>query len=89
MSNLIPVNALRRHVAPFHDRLAQAAATVLDSGHFVVGAQLMSFEQGFQGYCRVDACVGVANGTDALELGLKAVGTEPGCQVAVVANAAM
>jgi dTDP-4-amino-4,6-dideoxygalactose transaminase len=48
---------------------------------------LTEFEQAFADYCGVHACIGVANGTDALELALRGLGVVPGDRVALVANA--
>ncbi|RZA22320.1 MAG: DegT/DnrJ/EryC1/StrS family aminotransferase [Lysobacteraceae bacterium] len=85
----IPVNSLQRHIQPMADRLAAAARGVIDSGHFVLGPHVQRFEQAFAAYCGVGHVVGVGNGTDALELSLRALGVGPGDRVAVVANAAM
>lgn len=85
----IPLNSLSRHISPFQDELAFLAAQVIKSGHFVIGPHLAHFEQAFAQYCGVSDCVGVANGTDALELGLKSLGVTHQDKVAVVANAAM
>lgn len=89
MTAAVPVNSLLRHVEPLADRLAQAAGQVIRSGYFVMGPHLREFEQSFAAYCGVAHCVGVANGTDALEIGLKALAIGPGDRVALVANAAM
>ena len=85
----IPINSLARHIAPLQPALESVAAQVIRSGHYVLGAQVAAFERAFAEYCGVAHCIGVANGTDALELSLRAVGVEPGDRVAVVANAAM
>lgn len=85
----IPLNSLSRHISPFQEELASLAAQVVKSGHFVIGPHLARFEQAFAQYCGVSDCVGVANGTDALELGLKSLGITHQDKVAVVANAAM
>lgn len=85
----IPVNSLQRHIAPLAERLAAASRQVIDSGHFVLGPHVQAFEQAFAAYCGVGHVVGVGNGTDALELSLRALGIEQGDRVAVVANAAM
>lgn len=85
----IPVNSLLRHVSPLAHRLAKVSEEVIRSGYFVLGSHLKQFEEAFAAYCGATHCVGVANGTDALELGLKALGVGPGDHVAVVANAAM
>lgn len=85
----IPVNSLPRHIAPFEDRLGAVAAEVIRSGYYVLGAGVRDFEQAFATYCGAGHAVGVANGTDALELSLKALGAGPGDRVVVCANAAM
>jgi len=55
-----------------HDRLRDqldvAWKTVLSSGRFVGGPEVAAFEAEFAEYCGVAGCVGVGNGTDALEL---------------------
>jgi dTDP-4-amino-4,6-dideoxygalactose transaminase len=66
-----------------------AAQSVIDSGHFVLGPWVDRFERSFAAYCGVSQCVGVGNGTDALELGLRALGVQTGERVVVAANAAM
>lgn len=85
----IPVNALDRHVAPLADALADAAAAVVRSGYYVLGPEVRAFEEEFAAWCGVEECIGVANGTDALELGLRGLGIEAGNSVALAANAAM
>lgn len=85
----IPVNSLARHIAPFSDALAQCAIEVIDSGYYVLGPGVSAFEQAFAKYCGAAHCIGVGNGTDALELALRALEVGSGDRVAVVANAAM
>lgn len=85
----IPINSLLRHVQPIQHILEAVTAQVIRSGHFVLGPGVCEFEQAFATYCGVPHCIGVANGTDALELSLKAVGVEAGHRVVVAANAAM
>jgi len=89
MSPTIPLNSLLRHIEPLQDELVAISDRVIRSGYYVLGPHVEAFENQFARYCSVDHCVGVANGTDALELSLRAVGVEAGDRVAVVANAAM
>lgn len=89
MSGMIPVNSLIRHIEPLADRLHKVAEDVIRSGYFVLGPNLKAFEDAFAQWCGASHCVGVANGTDALELSLKVLGVSQGDRVAVVANAAM
>jgi dTDP-3-amino-2,3,6-trideoxy-4-keto-D-glucose/dTDP-3-amino-3,4,6-trideoxy-alpha-D-glucose/dTDP-2,6-dideoxy-D-kanosamine transaminase len=67
--------------------LRQAADRVLASRRYVLGAEVAAFEREFATYCGVSECIGVANGTDALELALRACGVGRGQRVATVANA--
>ena len=48
---------------------------MLDHGRFVGGPEVEQFEASFAAYCETTACIGVANGTDALELILVASGS--------------
>lgn len=66
-----------------------AIERVLERGWFIQGVELQAFEASFAGYCGTRECIGVANGTDALELALRAAGVATGDEVATVANAGM
>ena len=63
-----------------------AVHRVLQSGQYILGPETEAFEKEFAAYLGVGACVGVANGTDALELALRAAGIGPGDKVLTVAN---
>jgi dTDP-4-amino-4,6-dideoxygalactose transaminase len=56
------------------------------SGKFIGGPAVTSFEQEWAAYCGAEYAVGVANGTDALELSLTALGIGPGDEVVVPTN---
>jgi dTDP-4-amino-4,6-dideoxygalactose transaminase len=60
--------------------------TVLDHGHFVGGPEVERFEREFAMYCGAEACIGVANGTDALELILRGLGIGIGDEVIIPTN---
>src|ERR671923_1421845 len=68
-------------LAPYHDRLTEALDRVARSGRYVLGPEVEAFEEEFARYLGVRHCVGVANGTDALTIALKAVGVGPGDDV--------
>ena len=53
---------------------------------FVGGPEVAAFEQEYAAFSGVPHCVGVANGTDALELAFRAVGVGPGAEVVLPAN---
>ncbi|PTY05897.1 erythromycin biosynthesis sensory transduction protein eryC1 [Opitutaceae bacterium EW11] len=59
---------------------------VLASGHYILGPEVEAFEKEFARYCGVADCISVANGTEAIEIALRALGLEPGVRVATVAN---
>ncbi|MBC3303291.1 DegT/DnrJ/EryC1/StrS family aminotransferase [Pseudomonas sp. SWRI18] len=54
------------------DELLEACARVIDSGWYIAGSELISFEKAFAEYCGTKYCIGVANGLDALSLTLRA-----------------
>jgi dTDP-4-amino-4,6-dideoxygalactose transaminase len=85
----IPVNDLKRHDAPLAGQLAAAVNRVLSSGWYILGPEVEAFEEEFARYCGAAHAIGVGNGTDALELALRALGIGPVAEVATVANAGM
>jgi len=67
------------------DDLFTKFAELVESGQFVNGPQVASFEEAFAAWCGVPHCVGTASGLDALRLGLLAAGLEPGDEVVLPA----
>lgn len=86
---MLQINNLTARIARFEAPIQQALARVTASGWLVLGPEVRQFEQAFAAYTGASHCVGVANGTDALELALRALGVAPGQRVATVANAGM
>jgi len=72
-----------RPIAPLRDELRAAIDRVLDSGTFVLGPEVRAFEAEFASYLGVEHAIGVANGTDALTIALRAMGVGPGDDVVV------
>jgi dTDP-3-amino-3,4,6-trideoxy-alpha-D-glucose transaminase len=60
-----------------------AMARVVDSASFILGPEVSLFEEEFAAYCGAGHAVGVANGTDALTIALRALGVGPGDEVIV------
>ena len=58
-------------------------AAILDSGVYVLGPEVKAFEAEFASYIGAREAIGVANGTDALVLALRALGVGPGDEVIV------
>jgi dTDP-3-amino-2,3,6-trideoxy-4-keto-D-glucose/dTDP-3-amino-3,4,6-trideoxy-alpha-D-glucose/dTDP-2,6-dideoxy-D-kanosamine transaminase len=83
------INNLSAHLASQRVLVDKAIKRVLDRGWFVLGPELENFEKCFASYNKVAHCIGVANGTDAIELVLRALGVKAGDQVASAANAGM
>jgi dTDP-4-amino-4,6-dideoxygalactose transaminase len=83
----VALNDLLRQTTALHSELAAAMNRVLASGWYILGRECAAFESEFAAYCGVAHCISVANGTDALELALRALGIGPGDAVATVANA--
>jgi dTDP-3-amino-3,4,6-trideoxy-alpha-D-glucose transaminase len=77
---------LARAVARQRDELDAAVARVLDSGCFVLGAEVRAFEHAFAAVCGVPHAVGVGSGTNAIEVALRAVGVGRGDEVITQAN---
>ena len=71
---------------PVRADFLEAVADLVESGAFVNGPAVGSFEGAFAAYCRTADAVGVASGLDALRLALLAAGIEPGDEVIVPAQ---
>jgi dTDP-4-amino-4,6-dideoxygalactose transaminase len=56
---------------------------VLDSQRYILGPEVEAFESEFAAYCGAENAVGVANGTDAITIALRAMGVGPGDEVVV------
>ena len=83
----VPFNDTRRRFANSRQVLLNDWERLLEQGMFIGGPAVASFEQAFAAYCNVAHCIGVGNGTDALEIMLRAVGIGGGDEVILVANA--
>src|SRR5258705_7493176 len=81
------MNDLAAHNASLAAELSAAVMRVLDSGWYILGKEVKAFEAAFADFCGVPHAIGVANGTDALELALAGVGAGRDDRVALVANA--
>lgn len=73
-----------------HEQIAEEVAAgferVLAEGSYILGPAVDAFERAFAAYSGVPHAVGVGNGTDAIELALRAAGLRPGGEVIVPAN---
>ena len=84
----VPFNVLAPGVQAIRGELDAAIGRVLDSGWFLMGPELQAFEREFAEYHGAEQeAVGLGSGTDALRIGLLALGVQPGDEVLVTANA--
>ena len=81
------INDLSGKVAKFNNTINKAISRVLDRSCFVFGTEVAAFEKSYSEYIGVSFCRTLANGTDAIELGLRALGVKQSDMVATVANA--
>jgi dTDP-4-amino-4,6-dideoxygalactose transaminase len=86
MSGNIPLVDLAAQHAQVADEVADGWARVLAKTAFVGGPQVAEFEAAYARYLGVAHCVGVGNGTDAIELALRALGIGTGDECVVPAN---
>ena len=86
MKAKIPFLDLAAMHAELAKELDEAWWCVRKSGKFVGGEFVDRFEESWAAYCGAKYCVGVSDGTSALELALRALGTCPGDEVIVPAN---
>lgn len=70
----------------FFEDYKKSFSKTLESGWFILGNNVKSFEKEYAAYCGSDFCVGVANGLDALTLALKVYDFEKGSEVIVPSN---
>lgn len=80
-------NDLSVKLTKHESEISACISRVVNSGWLVLGPEVERFERSFADYQSSKHCIGVANGTDALELALRAVGVSVGSKVATVANA--
>lgn len=71
---------------PFFEEYEKAFKEILESGWYILGNKVQTFENEFSSYCNSKHCVGVANGLDALILALRAFDFEKGTEVIVPSN---
>ena len=85
MSAKLPLFVRESALEPLKPEIKQRVAAVIDRGAYIQGEEVASFEREFASYLGRKHCVGVANGTDALMIGLISMGIKPGDEVIVPA----
>jgi dTDP-4-amino-4,6-dideoxygalactose transaminase len=79
----VPLFATRPAVEPLLPAIAERQRAVLESGRYILGPEVEGFESEFAAFVGRRHCIGVANGTDALTIALRALGVRPGDEVIV------
>lgn len=82
----VPFLDLAAQQAEIADEVLPVWRAQFTSAAFVGGPEVAAFEKEYAAYIGVQHCVGVANGTDAVELALRAVGVGPGDEVIIPVN---
>ena len=82
----IPFLSLKQINQPFEAAFEASFQTFLENGWYILGNQLTKFEQEYADFNKVEHCIGVANGLDALVLCLKALDIGIGDEVIVPSN---
>ena len=79
----VPLFDTKTPLAPLRDELRAAIDRVVEGGRFILGPEVEAFETDFARYLNVGHAVGVANGTEAITIALRALGVGPGDEVVV------
>jgi dTDP-4-amino-4,6-dideoxygalactose transaminase len=79
----VPLFDTQTPLQPLRKRLQERLLAVADSGRFILGPEVAAFEREFAAYLGAPHAIGVANGTDAIVLVLRALGIGPGDDVVV------
>ncbi len=88
-SSFIPFANPHAAYAQRKTEILDAVKRVFDSGQYILGQEMEAFENSFAAWLGLGYVVGCANGTDAIELGLRALGIRPGKAVFTVSQTAV
>ena len=83
-ANRIPMVDLKRQYQSIKGPIDRAVRSVIESGYYMGGPEVQAFEEEWARYCGTAHCVALANGTDALNLTLRALDVGPGDEVVTV-----
>ena len=78
---MILLNDFKAEPQPLRDAMLAAVSRVFESGWYVLGKEVEAFELEWAAVCGVSRAVGVANGTDAIELAIRSLDIGPGDEV--------
>jgi dTDP-4-amino-4,6-dideoxygalactose transaminase len=81
----VPFNDLSRIHEPFQVRFAEATLSISRNSGFVLGEEVLRFERSYAALEEADFCIGIDNGTNSIELMLRAAGISNGDEVITTA----
>ncbi|NLF38896.1 DegT/DnrJ/EryC1/StrS family aminotransferase [bacterium] len=87
--NAVPSFDMKRQHEAIRAELDEALRRVVDSGWYILGPEVEAFEREFAAYVGTAHCIGVASGTDALTLAVRAAGVGAGDEVITVSHTAV
>ena len=77
---------LHKQYESVKEEIDEAISSVIRDSAFIGGKYVVEFEKEFATYQEADYCIGVGNGTDALEIAIEALGLPNGSEIIVPAN---
>ena len=77
---------LSKNIEPIKEEIAEASHKVINNCNFIMGTELKEFENNFAKYNHSKFCLGVGNGTDALEIAIKSLNLEEGSEIITQSN---
>tara|TARA_B100000674_G_C37976124_1_gene979443 strand:- start:2131 stop:3246 length:1116 start_codon:yes stop_codon:yes gene_type:complete len=86
MNDIIPFLNLKSSYKQIKEEIDQSIHRVLESGNYILGDEVIKFEEDWASYCETRYAVGVGNGLDALRIALLAIDIKPGDEVIVPAH---
>lgn len=87
--NFIPVASPAAQFRSCQTQILEAIKRVLSSDSYILGAEVRGFEKEFADFLGAQFCIGLASGTDAIAIALRAVGVSPGDEVITVSHSAV
>jgi len=79
----VPLLDLKRQYASIKKEVDESIAKVVSHAQFILGPEVKTFEENVASYCKTKFAIGVASGTDALLISLRACGVGPGDEVII------
>ena len=83
---MIEYENLKNSNASFLAEIKNRVNSILDSGWYILGDEVIEFEAQFSKYCQSNYCIGVGNGLDAIMLAIKSLNLPPKSEILVPSN---